>query len=145
MGLLMWGTLSDERSAWPYLTVSIFWLLQSGGPDSCIYFPQEQISPVTPLVVGFAWFIYILLYDISKILYTHTRVHAQHLFQSRLGTADYTLSKLAPATTTFTWTVICMTSAKCRPLIFSVMGFYLSNIVNTHIFMILYHLGLLPV
>jgi hypothetical protein len=65
--------------------------------------------------------------------------YIQGLFQSRLGTADY-----APVTSSLhyndsldTWTVICLTAAKFKPLIFSVSGFALSNVANIFIFMIL--------
>jgi hypothetical protein len=76
-GLLMWGTLSDEKSGL-YFSVfagyrqrslsqicqshgthehsllSLFFRLpQPGGPGFCIYFPQEQGSPVIPPGIGF--------------------------------------------------------------------------------------------
>jgi hypothetical protein len=45
-----------------------------------------------------------------------------------------------------TWTVICLTAAKFKPLIFSVSGFALSNVANISIFIyrfmfLLYNLG----
>jgi hypothetical protein len=69
--LLMWGALSDEKSGlyfsifaghrqrslsqiwvprdrWSYFIVSILRLPQPGGPGSCIYFLQEQDSPIIP-------------------------------------------------------------------------------------------------
>jgi hypothetical protein len=65
--------------------------------------------------------------------------HIQGLFQSRLGTADY-----APVTSSLhyndsldTWTVIHMTAAKFKVLIFSVSGFALSDVANIFILMIL--------
>jgi hypothetical protein len=36
-----------------------------------------------------------------------------------------------------TWTVVCLTAAKFKPLIFSVTGFALSNIANIFVNMIL--------
>jgi hypothetical protein len=49
-----------------------------------------------------------------------------------LGTADYALvtSSLRNNDGLVTWTVIHMTAAKFKPLIFSVSGFALSNVAN---------------
>jgi hypothetical protein len=75
-GLLMWGALSDEKSALQFSVFlgiasvaflrseshgtheHILWSLflrlpQPGGPGSYIYFPQEQSSPVIPPGIGF--------------------------------------------------------------------------------------------
>jgi hypothetical protein len=41
-----------------------------------------------------------------------------------------------------TWTVVCLTAAKFKPLIFSLSGLALSCAVNTFILMILYDFGL---
>jgi hypothetical protein len=70
--------------------------------------------------------------------------YIQGPFQSRLGTADYALvtSNLHYNDSLDTWTVIHMTAAKFKPLIFSVSGFALSNEAN--IFMILDDFCLLP-
>jgi hypothetical protein len=72
--------------------------------------------------------------------------YTQGFFQSRLGTADYALvtSSLHYIDSLVTWTVIHMTAAKFKPLIFSVSGFALSNVANIFIFMILDDLRLLP-
>jgi hypothetical protein len=43
-----------------------------------------------------------------------------------------------------TRTVVCLTAAKIKPLLFSVSGFTLSNIADICIFMILYDFYLLP-
>jgi hypothetical protein len=43
-----------------------------------------------------------------------------------------------------TWTVVYLTAAKFKPLVFSVTGFAFSNGTNVFIIMILYHLCLLP-
>jgi hypothetical protein len=43
----------------------------------------------------------------------------------------------------FTWTVVYLTAAKFKPLIFTVSGFALSNVANICIFMILYDFCLL--
>jgi hypothetical protein len=52
--------------------MTIFYCLKfETPPGSCIHFAQEHGSPVIPPGIGFVWFIYILLYDISKVLYTH--------------------------------------------------------------------------
>jgi hypothetical protein len=69
----MWGALSDEKSGFQFLPgiasasiltfdsygthehilLSLFLRLrQPGGPDSCIYFPQEQGSSVIPPGTG---------------------------------------------------------------------------------------------
>jgi hypothetical protein len=63
--------------------------------------------------------------------------YTQSLFQSRLGTADYALltSSLLYHGSLDAWTVVHMTAAKFKPLIFSVSGFALSNVAN--IYMIL--------
>jgi hypothetical protein len=60
-------------------------------------------------------------------------------------------SRLCPISGSFryngslvTWTVVCLTAAKFKPLVFSVTGFALSNCANVFIIMILYHLCLLP-
>jgi hypothetical protein len=68
-------------------------------------------------------------------MYIH---YTQGLFQSRLGTADNALvtSSLRYHDSLDTLTVIHMTTAKFKPLIF-VSGFALSNVVNILIFMIL--------
>jgi hypothetical protein len=65
--------------------------------------------------------------------------YIQGLFQSRLGTTDYTLvtSSLHYNDSLVTWTVIHMTATKFKSLIFSVSGFALSNAANILIFMIL--------
>jgi hypothetical protein len=65
--------------------------------------------------------------------------YIQGLFQSRHDTADYALvtSSLHYNDSLDTWTVIHMTAAKFKPLIFSVSGFALSNVANILIFMIL--------
>jgi hypothetical protein len=54
------------------------------------------------------------------------------LFQSRLGTADYAsvTSSLRYHDSLDTCTVLHMTAAKFKPLIFSVSGFTLSNVAN---------------
>jgi hypothetical protein len=44
----------------------------------------------------------------------------------------------------FTWTVVCLTAAKFKPLIFPVSLFALSNVANICIFMIFYDFCLLP-
>jgi hypothetical protein len=61
------------------------------------------------------------------------------LFQSRLGTADYALvtSSLHYNDSLDTWTVIHMTAAKFKQLIFSVSSYAMSNVANILIFMIL--------
>jgi hypothetical protein len=76
VGLLMWGTLSDERTgllftiaagpcqrihssvrvphdSLPHFNVWDSRLPQTGGPGSHIYIPQEQGGPVIPLGIGF--------------------------------------------------------------------------------------------
>jgi hypothetical protein len=57
----------------------------------------------------------------------------------KLGTADCALvtSSLHYHDSLDTWTVVQMTAAKFKPLIFSVSGFDLSNVVNIFVFMIL--------
>jgi hypothetical protein len=72
--------------------------------------------------------------------------YIQGLFQSTLGTADYALitSSLHNNDSLVTWTVIHITAAKFKPLIFSVSGFALSNVANIFIFMILDDFCLLP-
>jgi hypothetical protein len=78
VGLLMSGALSDDRSrlqftdaARPrkiesfsgpssaglssYFTVSLLKLPQPAEPGSCIYFFQEQVSPVIPPSIGLEW------------------------------------------------------------------------------------------
>jgi hypothetical protein len=72
--------------------------------------------------------------------------YIQDLFQSRLGTADYALvtSSLHYHDSLHTWTVVHMTTAKFKPLIFSVSGFALSSVANIFIFMILDDFYLLP-
>jgi hypothetical protein len=42
-------------------------LPQPGGPGSCIYFPQEQGSPVIPPRIGLVYLIYVLLHNISIV------------------------------------------------------------------------------
>jgi hypothetical protein len=71
----MWGALYDEKSGMNFnsflgiasaaflrseshgthehILLSILRLPQAGGPGSCIYFPQEQVSPVTPSGIEF--------------------------------------------------------------------------------------------
>jgi hypothetical protein len=65
--------------------------------------------------------------------------YIQGLFQSRFGTADYALvtGSLHYNDSLITWTVVHMTAAKLKPLIFSISGFALSNVKNIFIFMIL--------
>jgi hypothetical protein len=43
-----------------------------------------------------------------------------------------------------TWTVVCLTAAKFKPLVVSMPGFAFSDVANICIFMILYDLCLLP-
>jgi hypothetical protein len=67
------------------------------------------------------------------------------LCQHRLSTADHAKTSVAYATTAVdTWTVICLTTAKFKPLMFSVLGFALPYIADISIFMILYNFCLLP-
>jgi hypothetical protein len=58
--------------------------------------------------------------------------YVQGLCQSRLSTADYALLLVAFATTAVldTSTVVCLTAAKFKPLVFPVSGFALSNVAN---------------
>jgi hypothetical protein len=72
--------------------------------------------------------------------------YIQGIVHSRLGTADYALvtSNLHNNDSLVTWTVIHMTAAKFKPLIFYVSGFALSNVANGFIFMILDDFCLLP-
>jgi hypothetical protein len=62
-GLPLWRVSGDS---WPDFTVSNMRLPQPGGPGSCIYFFQEQLSPVMlpsrPLSLS-------NLHDISIVLY----------------------------------------------------------------------------
>jgi hypothetical protein len=44
---------SSSGDSWPFLKVSNLRFPQSGGPGSCIYFPQKQGIPVTPPGIGF--------------------------------------------------------------------------------------------
>jgi hypothetical protein len=62
------------------------------------------------------------------------------LLQSQLGTTDYALLFTSISCyhgSSDTWTLVHMTAAKFKPLIFSVSGFALSDIANIFIFMIL--------
>jgi hypothetical protein len=43
-----------------------------------------------------------------------------------------------------TWTVICLTAGKFKPLIIPVLSLALSNVANVLIFMVLYDFYLLP-
>jgi hypothetical protein len=77
-GLLIWGALSDERTvcrlqlllsspaqsfSGPHFTVSVLRLPQPGGPDPCIYIPQEQGGPVITPGTGYRiWFVLCLAY-----------------------------------------------------------------------------------
>jgi hypothetical protein len=72
--------------------------------------------------------------------------YIQGIFQSRLSTADYALvtSNLHNNDSLVTWTVIRMTAAKFKPLIFSESGSALSNVGNSLILMILDDFCLLP-
>jgi hypothetical protein len=75
-------------------------------------------------------------------LWYSSRTHIQYIqgiVQSRLGTADFALvtSNVHNNDSLDTWTVIHMTAAKFKPLIFSVSGFALSIVANSFIFMIL--------
>jgi hypothetical protein len=60
-------------------------------------------------------------------------------------------SRLFPISSSFhyngslvTWTVVCLTVAKLKPLILSMPGFTLPNITNIFVITILYHFCLLP-
>jgi hypothetical protein len=65
--------------------------------------------------------------------------YIQGLFQSRLGTADYALvtSSLHYKRQSRHTTVVHVTAAKLKHLIFTVLGFALSNVASISIFMIL--------
>jgi hypothetical protein len=57
---------SESHETHEHILLSLFLRLpQPGGPGSCIYFFQEQGSPVMPPAIVFVEFIYILLHDIS--------------------------------------------------------------------------------
>jgi hypothetical protein len=81
-------------------------------------------------------FTYLCLTQFRDVYTIYT---VQGLFQSRLGTADYALvtSSLHYNDSLDTWTVVHMTAAKLKPLIFSVSGFAWSIVANVFIFMIL--------
>jgi hypothetical protein len=55
--------------------------------------------------------------------------YVQGLCQSRLSTADYALFLVAFATTAVldTWTVVCLTAVKFKPLVFPVSGYLRST------------------
>ena len=63
-----------------------------------------------------------------RAVYRRSWLNTYHLFEWQLNI----------------WTVVCLTVAKFKPLIFPVLGFALSNIVNIFIVMILYDFCLLP-
>jgi hypothetical protein len=69
-------------NSWPYFTVSILRLPQVSGEGSCIYLFQEEGSPVILWGNGFLCNLYI-----------------SDIFQSRIVTAYYALSNVAPVTT----------------------------------------------
>jgi hypothetical protein len=59
---------SESHGTHGHTLLSLFLRLpQPGGLGSCIYFPQEQGSPIIPSVIGFVELIYILLHDISTV------------------------------------------------------------------------------
>jgi hypothetical protein len=59
---------------------------------------------------------------------------------TRLSTADHAPCGLRHSCNLNTWTVVLLTAAKFKPLIFSVLGFALSYIADIYIFMSLYDL-----
>jgi hypothetical protein len=69
--------------------------------------------------------------------------YIQGLCLSRFSTIDHALLLIGPATATRT--VVRLTAAKFKPLIFLVSGFALSNVENVFILMILYGVCLLPI
>jgi hypothetical protein len=47
---------SESHGTHEHISLSLFLrLLQARGPGSCIYFPQEQGSPVIPPAIGLIW------------------------------------------------------------------------------------------
>jgi hypothetical protein len=64
--------------------------------------------------------------------------YVQVLCKSRLSTADYALisSRFRYNGNLVTSTVVCLTAAKFKHLIFSMTGFALSNIANIFIVMV---------
>jgi hypothetical protein len=67
-------------------------------------------------------------------MYIYIYIKHVGLCQSRLSTADFSI--FCYNMSLITLTVVCLTAAKFKPLIFSMSGFALSNIANIFIVMI---------
>jgi hypothetical protein len=136
---------SPVRGSWPdisyCLTVSVLsWggrpLWREDGSVLC-----QSLSEVVSQLS-----IYINIY-ILHVSHGDSRYiqYIQSLCQSGPSTADYALfGSVRYCGSLDTWTVVCLTAAKIKPLLFSVRGFALSSGANIFIIMILYDLCLLP-
>jgi hypothetical protein len=96
-------------------------------------FVSYELSSVHVAPIAWYWKFFLLQY-------------IQALCQSRLLKADQpVLFTLCYNGSLVTWTVVSLTAAKFKPLIFSVSGFVLPCAANIVILMILYDLCMLPV
>jgi hypothetical protein len=107
------------------------------GQDSIFISTQEQCSSAIPPIIGFVSFIYMLVHDISVVMYMQyiyiyiytglLSVQAQYSRLCNLKSSSGHISLI-------TLMVIRLTTPKFKPLIFSVSGFALTNILNMCIF-----------
>jgi hypothetical protein len=126
--LSFWGALSDERSGLSFV--------------SLLSMESKVVSEFTYIIYND---IYIICVRHSSVIYNLYKIYIiQGLSQFRLCTADYALFTRYHGSLD-TWTVVHMTVAKFKPLIFSVSGLALPNVTNIFIVMISDDFCLLPV
>jgi hypothetical protein len=137
--LSMWDALSSERSSLSFtaaITSSTYHL----------YLLFYMLAFYIVSCHGSSSFGYLLFTDLHVSLVCMHVWHIQRPCQSRLGAADHAPNSCSSCYNRclVTWTVMCLTTTKLKPLIFSVSGFAISNVTNDCIFMMLYYFCLLP-
>jgi hypothetical protein len=80
----------------------------------------------------------IYIFHVIKYMYVCTTYTRPLLVQAQCSRSWHTISNSCYNSSLITWTVVCLTAAKFKPLIFPVSGFALSNVANICIFMISY-------
>jgi hypothetical protein len=109
----LWGALSDERSGLPFTSQS------------------SQYLVICQYVHKYLHFICLTKSCVHMLYLRPLSVRAQYSNLSPTNSSSRCHDSLD------TWTVLHMSAAKFKPLIFSVWGFALSNIANIFIFMIM--------
>jgi hypothetical protein len=86
----------------------------------------------------------IYIFNVIKYMYVCTTCTRPLSAQAQYSRSWPIISRSCYNSSLVTWTVVCLTAPKFKPLIFPVSGFVFSNVANVCIFMILDDFCLLP-